>query len=89
MQSSLRSLVRCFLVSTLVGCAHSQIVPFQNFGQITQGASPTNPEDVGIYRSVHPFASYIELGAISYRMSSYDLDAMSEQLRKDAAECGA
>lgn len=78
------------LLFCLAGCAHSTIIPFQAAGgNKPKTYPPTQAEDVGIYRSTHPFSSFIELGMITYRAYAFDLYEMYNQIRKDAAEYGA
>jgi hypothetical protein len=85
----LRNVIFSLFILPLVGCAHSTIVPFQLPGEQSKAYPPSNPKDVGIYRSEHPFASFVELGVISYRMGAYDLLAMYNQLRLDSGKYGA
>jgi hypothetical protein len=77
------------LIFVMSGCAHSTIIPFQPEGTPGEVAPPTDPNTIGIYRVTHPFASFDELGLITFRSPSFDLNVIFAQLRKDAATKGA
>ena len=79
-----------FLILFLNGCAQSTIIPFQPLmdGKVSH-YPPNDPAAVGIYRSTHPFSSFVELGMITYRIGAFDLRTMYNQLRKDSASLGA
>jgi hypothetical protein len=86
----MRNLAKLVLLFNLAGCAHSTIVPFTTS---TNGAPKTYPperiEEVGIYRSTHPFSAFRELGLITFQTGAVDLPKIYDQLRQDSAKIGA
>ncbi len=70
------------------GCAHSLIMPMQSNGPL-KTYPPTDPMSVGIYRVTKPYPAYDQIGLISYQTNAYNLNALYQQIRKDAAAAGA
>jgi hypothetical protein len=58
-----------FIFSLLIisACAHSKVIPFTSENGKIVSYPPTRTEDVGIYRSAHPFSAFTELGLITLR----------------------
>jgi hypothetical protein len=71
-----------------IACAHqTQVVPFQT-NPIAKPTA-TQPADIGIYRTTHPFEDFSELGLISFSTHSLNLAEVYDHLRQDAAKQGA
>ncbi len=88
----MKFLSTCNLLSILflAACTHAQITPFQKAKVDQQPQfTPTNPSEIGIYRTYNPYSNFIELGLISLDTNSLDLNWIYNQLRTDAAEVGA
>jgi len=86
----LGALPTLLIAALLASCAHSTIIPFQPLtGQIPATYPSTRPEEVGVYRSSHPFPAFSELGLITFRAYQLDLPAIYNQLRRDSAAQGA
>jgi hypothetical protein len=78
----------------LISCAHhSNVVLFnQNSSARTSrstGMAKVPAEKVSIYRSQIPFKPFEEIGLVTIRSDSFDLEYIHNRLRSDAAEHGA
>jgi hypothetical protein len=89
----MKIILSCLFLVLFTACAASQVTPFSRSenGEAAKTITypVTNPAIVGIYRSTRPFTSFIELGLITFRSTSFDLGGMYDQIRKDAAKYGA
>ena len=80
----------CLLIT---GCVilpqspQSQILTFS--GKDALVYPPVVSENVEIYRTRGPYASFLELGAISFRRGDLNLSLFYDQLRKDSGAVGA
>ena len=73
-----------------VGCAlnESTIIPLSD-GKNTPDRPPKPPESVGVYRVANPFASFTELGIITFRTELLSYPQIYDRLRVESAAQGA
>ena len=84
----MKSLIALFIFSTLIGCSSIEIVDTGYETLERKEFSPTNPDNVRIYRSMTPQISYIEIGIVTVKGIS-KLNEIYSNIRNESATKGA